>query len=67
MPEYMDEIVLRQAPRWAWDAIDTALVTSPMHRELYRDAIHAMLIATEEPQRQVLPRSLVRLPQKVKE
>lgn len=54
MAEYMDEIVVRQAPRWAWDLIDETLELDSRSRNFdpelradIRTALHAMMIASE--------------------
>ena len=52
---HMDEIVVRQAPRWAWDLIDETLAldasSSSFDGELradIRNALNAMIHASEE-------------------
>ncbi|KKM96243.1 hypothetical protein LCGC14_1179950 [marine sediment metagenome] len=54
--DYMDEIVIRSAPRWAWDIIEETLasdasdLTVLSHRGAIKTALAAMVEAGDEPE-----------------
>ncbi len=54
---YQKEIVLREAPRWAWDVIDETLAMDAISssfskelREVIDSALQAMINACEHPE-----------------
>lgn len=61
---YMDQIVTREAPRWAWEIIDETLFMDAQSKAFdstLRDDIHAanqaMMVACEEEDRQSISRA----------
>ena len=54
--EYMDEVVTRCAPRWAWDYIDNWLSDNYEMCEVKPDVARSVMIASENPNLYNLPR-----------